>query len=450
MLQRCQAKLEITGIGARKNRAAGPSAVRVATAASLFGDHLQVQWDYEAAATCFPEYLAELTISEVEVVQAGVRAGGDNSSTDLPIIVARRVLHVLPPICELDYSIPEVLSFPGMNKVLGLHDATAHGTPLLPGDATAPGTSPISTAPGTSTSAGGDCSTGDTGNQATSTTGVPANQTQPQNQARRTRRGFGFELETVSFGADPETTGCFTKGEESAAKLQQQIAECSRADCDKNNGSASCADCSLLERLKRWIVVPDCQVENATEKMRMHLYTKLCQHGVEDVLAPAELLRLQELVGVSDPETRVRLASTEYNSPLPPHELYFQFMDGKLDESHTLAADDMRGMATNMLKTPDNYIVAPTMSGIAQSASSIHVHVNIKSRVAYPLKEHACTDGDLTKGLVSVFLNWIRFDCVIRQFCKPWVWKDRSFAGMFPFGYGTFLPRFSPPPRFFF
>jgi len=38
------------------------------------------------------------------------------------------------------------------------------------------------------------------------------------------------------------------------------------------------------------------------------------------------------------------------------------------------------------------------------------------------------------RQILSVFLAWVRFEPLSRRLCKPWKWRDRSAASLFPTG----------------
>jgi hypothetical protein len=185
---------------------------------------------------------------------------------------------------------------------------------------------------------------------------------------------------------------------------------------------------------------------------------------------------------------RVKLSSPEYKSPAPPDELFYQFPLSRLDTgsgsgapaprpiadaisclsvssegsgsvssegsasvattgSGSLAmadsgaavdaASEIRLLFTRVLKHPTESapILCPTISDIGQSASSIHVHVNVRNPAAWPRQPlTAADDVPSTRRLLAVVATWIRFDSVIRTFSKPWMWRDRSLAPMFATG----------------
>ena len=73
------------------------------------------------------------------------------------------------------------------------------------------------------------------------------------------------------------------------------------------------------------------------------------------------------------------------------------------------------------------------VSDIGQSASSIHIHINVTNKDAWP--RTVPDDAEATQKLLSVIFAWIIYDRVIStHFCKANVVRDRSFAPMFVSG----------------
>ena len=70
---------------------------------------------------------------------------------------------------------------------------------------------------------------------------------------------------------------------------------------------------------------------------------------------------------------------------------------------------------------------APSLSATANSGSSIHVHVNVRSAVA---------GGDALSvpELLSVYFAWVQFDLVTARFARPWMWREPSMAPMYATG----------------
>lgn len=147
----------------------------------------------------------------------------------------------------------------------------------------------------------------------------------------------------------------------------------------------------------------------------------------------------QDLKDIFPTLGRVSLASPEYKSPPPPEELFCEFpasaANGRGDGMS--AEDEIRLLLDRVLKHPTESapLLVPTVSKIGQSASSIHVHVNIKNSQAWPRTVlEPSTDLAMTQQLLAVVASWIRFDGVVRTFAKPWMWRDRSLSSMFAAG----------------
>lgn len=267
------------------------------------------------------------------------------------------------------------------------------------------------------------------------------------------RRGFGLELETVQMPPDCEG-GCFTH--------QQQLQKAIETAREWHLSSMAAADADQVERANKiwdqfqlWSVSHDLYVENGAPPSRLDLYQRVEAHLSDSnekselsedsrrelnnlilggrVEMPPELLSCIPYDGL--PATS--LASPEYKSPPPPHELYHVFpppSDGEDDASTAI-----RLFLDGILKNPAvswSPVSVPTVSDIGQSATSLHVHVNINNENAWP-RETIDQRGDLeaTQSLLSVVFGWICFDRVVQcYFCKPNVWRDRSFAPMFTTG----------------
>lgn len=167
-------------------------------------------------------------------------------------------------------------------------------------------------------------------------------------------------------------------------------------------------------------------------------------------------------------------ASPEYKSPSPPMELYHEFpppsmgfddadvevhmfLDAVLKQKQLVkpATENHRRAGYEHDDHDDDdgsnakSILCPTVSMIGQSASSFHVHVNVSNPKAWPRREplsplqppydsrkEAMMEEDLaaTHALMSVLINWVRFDSVVAMFCQPWMKRDRSFAPLYAWG----------------
>lgn len=372
----CTALLEVRGLGRRPANAVLASATTTVRARGGILDPLSISWATDGE-NAYPEYLIHLRATEAE--------SGD--------LVLRRTLHALPPPTALPYRLDEVLWVP---------------------------TGPF-------------CAT-DTDKRPDVDGAESGSEMPPKSEASLrlgiSRRGFGIELETVQL--PPATSaGMFTKQAEMESIILQ-LREEARPDVEAFEPEE-------WEQLLKWSVGHDPQVENSTPQARLHLYRlwtalgpeKLRQSStVRDIVLGGDL-QLCEAV----PELgRVSLASPEYKSPAPPNELYYQFPS---DPKHCAAERQIRKMLDCVLKHPNgpSPILCPTLSSIGQSASSIHVHVNVRNELAWPRIELTPEDDFAsTRALLAVVVNWIRFDGVVRTFCKPWMWRDRSLAPMFATG----------------
>lgn len=96
---------------------------------------------------------------------------------------------------------------------------------------------------------------------------------------------------------------------------------------------------------------------------------------------------------------------TEFRGPLPPHEL--NFARGAAAEIATFA----RTVAS----------MGPTAAGAISphyfSATSVHVHVNVREPTAA---------GSLltARQILAVWLEWVRYDMVLLRLARPWVWRE--------------------------
>ena len=214
------------------------------------------------------------------------------------------------------------------------------------------------------------------------------------------------------------------------------------------------------ERLSHWLgpwrggglppplpMHPCCQVCNATELARMDLYRR-CEAAMSNSSMPGKVAGL--ILGgdgklVDHPAfpgyERTHLASPEYNSPAPPNELYYEFgpsASARTKARGVAAERQIRLLLERVIKSPDgaHHVMCSTVSDIGQSTTSIHVHVNVRSPTAWPRETISGPHADIesTRFVLSVLCNWVRFDGVIRTFCKPWMWRERSLAPMFATG----------------
>ena len=273
----------------------------------------------------------------------------------------------------------------------------------------------------------------------------------------RRRRGFGLELETVRM---PLTEcdfehGCFTQQQEFDASIERARKwHLSSANTDGGTTNIQSIN-AMWDQFLLWSVSHDLYVENAAPPSRVDLYEKLRAHIMKnrpeldnpentDILQaldhlvlggkpmPTELLRLTPYEDLPSSQ-----ASPEYKSPLPPNELFHEFpvpLDGK-DQADA----SIRLFLDGILKNPNvssKPVAVPLVSDIGQSATSIHVHVNVVNKEAWPREVlNQMSDVEQTNSLLCVIFAWICFDRVVQNnFCMPNVWRDRSFAPMLPSG----------------
>eukprot|EP00956_Cyclotella_meneghiniana_P043121 scaffold253580_cov93-Cyclotella_meneghiniana.AAC.1 len=269
------------------------------------------------------------------------------------------------------------------------------------------------------------------------------------------RRGFGLELETVQLPPDVEND-CFThqqQFEQSIEKARRwhlmRVSDCGYGDVREVN--------DMYDELLKWQVSTDLYVDNAAPPTRLDLYQQIMEHIKNGKCDPrlssdSEAIHtLNELVLGGRVEMEITgdfeipqnqnipksQASPEYKSPLPPHELYHSFPPP--ENGHDKATDTIRLVLDGILKNAEvsnRGIAVPTVSDIGQSATSIHVHVNINNPAAWP-REAVTKYGDVeaTYSLLGVIFGWVVFDRVVgTHFNMPNVWRDRSFAPMFASG----------------
>eukprot|EP00804_Cyclotella_cryptica_P007642 CCRYP_015254-RA/>CCRYP_015254-RA protein AED:0.09 eAED:0.09 QI:365/-1/1/1/-1/0/1/0/658 len=278
----------------------------------------------------------------------------------------------------------------------------------------------------------------------------------------RRRRGFGLELETVQMplNASDFEAGCFTQQQQFEAVINRaRNWHLSQIDTDGDEDYVSTIETinSMWDQFLLWSVSHDLYVDNAAPPSRIDLYERIWSHitdpekstlaGAEHACILRELDHLvlggkvqmppELLVATPYDEVPTSQASPEYKSPLPPNELYHEFPpppDGK-----DKADASIRLFLDGILKNPSvstKPVVVPLVSDLGQSATSIHVHVNVANPNAWPRTVvHQGTDLERTQSLLCVIFGWICFDRVVQNFfCMPNVWRDRSFAPMLPTG----------------
>jgi len=344
----------------------------------------------------YPEYLVELCLWTSEKQHD---------------VVLRRVLHVLPPLTQmtLPYSVDELFWAPFMSKVnqqsCSVETSKTHSHTRV----------------------------------------------EEESPVHKRRRGFGIELETIQLPPNADA-GYFTAQEEFVAAVAR-----ARHSANINSKSNEVFADDLWDRLLLWNVERDPEVENAAPPARLELYSKVREaflskkedSSVGEIPADIQAVLLlgkpplpeEWNVSVSEDWEHINQASPEYKSPPPPNELFHEFPyssksvneEGCFDNADT----EIYMFLDQVLKNPvasTRPLLCPTVSIIGQSASSIHVHVNVRNPKAWPRKTLEADDLVATQSLLCVLVNWVRFDLVAAQFTKPWMRRDRSFAPMFASG----------------
>ena len=278
----------------------------------------------------------------------------------------------------------------------------------------------------------------------------------------RRRRGFGLELETMrmplnesDFDAD-----CYTQQQEFEMAVERartwHMNDYLSGSEDVNATVESINQ--LWDQFLSWSVSHDVYVENAAPPSRIDLYERVWTYVTDpdqksDMLSNPEnkdiAQALDHLVLGGKPmpiellystpydELPTSQSSPEYKSPPPPYELYHEFP--ARSDGNDNADTSIRLFLDGILKNPHasaKPVVVPIISDIGQSATSIHVHVNVTNPGAWPRQalDQRC-DLERTQSLLCVVFAWICFDRVVQNnFCMPNVWRDRSFAPMLPTG----------------
>ena len=385
------AELTIRGLGRRPALRLLGSSIATFEPGEQLPPSLEVTWSTRAdPKDKYPEYLAMLCLKRM--------ASGEGDGEQDADIVLRRTLHVIPPPeLELQYNLREVLWAPELCE-----EQVASSS--LPSADIQPHKG-------------------------------PSNNVQSHRESALTqtmKRGFGLELETVQLPPDADA-GYFTLLEQYKGMVERARAA---AQDDGND---------IWRRLLLWDCQIDVQVENAAPYARYDLYKRLVAHTESNDTPISDELKTLVLGGRFDLPDNLReilpdvcatnQASPEYKSPLPPNELYHEFPPPCEGDE---ADREIRLLLDGVLKNPEisqRSIMCPTISDIGQSASSIHVHVNVRNPNAWPRTPlDEIDDRTATRSLLSVILNYIRFDGIIRTFSKPWMWRDRSLAPMFASG----------------
>lgn len=277
------------------------------------------------------------------------------------------------------------------------------------------------------------------------------------------RRGFGLELETMRMPLNESDfdVHCYTQQQEFEMTVERAKAwhmKCyHHSDSDDVTANIESIN-QLWDQFLLWSVSHDVYVENAAPPSRLDLYERIWTY-VTDPDQKSEMLSKPEnkniiqaldylvlggkpmpeelLYSTPYDELPISQSSPEYKSPLPPHELYHEFP--ARSDGNDNADTSIRLFFDAILKNPhasSKPIAVPIVSDIGQSATSIHVHVNVINPDAWPRQAlHQRCDLERTQSLLCVIFAWMCFDRVVQNnFCMPNVWRDRSFAPMLPTG----------------
>jgi hypothetical protein len=352
---------------------------------------LSVSWSTKDAF--YPEYLVTLRMYQLD-------AHGNND-----ILILMRYLHVAPPPrLHLDYRIDEIVWIPK------IFDKNPIGIDNLLGS-------------------------------------IRKNYQQSELQStHRKRRGFGLEIETVQMPPDYKQE-YFTH----LQQLQGMIKKAKNIYVDQHPmGDSSSRLRNAFDRLLLWDVSHDPQVENGAPVSRIDLYKRIqdsidskgihidtdTQKCISDLILGGRVNIPAELSKDLPNQLPSSQSSPEYKSPPPPNELYHMFPPPEC--GYDDADMEIALLLDGILKNSDiskSAIVVPTVSDIGQSASSIHVHVNVINKDAWPrMQINETDDVQETRQLLGVVFGWIIFDRVVQSFSKPWMWRDRSLGPMFANG----------------
>lgn len=267
-----------------------------------------------------------------------------------------------------------------------------------------------------------------------------------RHNSKQRRRGFGLEIETVQMSPDYEQE-YFTH----LHQLHGTIKKAKSVYIDQYPiGDSSLRLKTAFDRLLLWDVSHDPQVENSAPVSRIDLYRRIhdymnskgnfvdtgTEKSISDLILGGRITIPPELSKDIPDLLPSSQSSPEYKSPPPPNELYHTFPPPEcgFDDADMEIALLLDGILKNS-KISKSAIVVPTVSDIGQSASSIHVHVNVINKDAWPrMQVDDIDDVQKTRSLLGVVFGWIIFDRVVQSFSKPWMWRDRSLAPMFANG----------------
>jgi hypothetical protein len=228
-------------------------------------------------------------------------------------------------------------------------------------------------------------------------------------------RGLGVEMELLTYAPEPSQSGCFTKEEEVRSLITQTI----ERECRSVDGNSSRLR-RLLDRCIKWTHEVDTHImvsaesigERAVRELRIGSasMTEVGELGDENgggSMGSDGLARL--LCG------GLHTMKSEFKSP-PPSEGALNFCREGAHEIECFV---------RVLKSLG--AGAPALSATANGGCSLHVHVNVRNKLA---------GGDALScaEILDVYFSWIRFDLVLARFARPWMWREPSMAPLYATG----------------
>lgn len=363
------------------------------------------QWDILVAS----EYLVDLQWDDNTLIQGTI---SDTGSEQVAVVPQSRYLHLIPP----------------------LHPDTLCGTYLS--DLVAGGACNLSKSIGT------DPTLHDKESDSQLTASIQSITLDSLNGGgafRNLQRGFGLEIECLTFCADPDVTECFTKKQEVRKFIAHLMETETPLLADPNNLKQASDHArfvarrqKLLARSAEWNIIKEMQMEQFGTHVAEQVYAQkrrtcmsLCQSGCT---CAEENSRVRALLGLEldkdDAWSRASLFNAEFTSPAPPHELSFAGKhraqpivtvaeDGVTIRTETVLTaepqdlEDWNGDAEAEVKVVFAILkhlgaAMPPLTKIGHSSAGLHVHVNVccPSAAGAPLS---------AKQILSVFLAW----CVV-------------------------------------
>ena len=212
-------------------------------------------------------------------------------------------------------------------------------------------------------------------------------------------RGFGLELECVTLGEPPSAVTMLDarRGNALPASLIAHLRQMMTLTQHALDDSVSAASTlHALRRCLQWRHAYDSTISGTSEVLA-HRILRDATHvpaegGTSDQLRYDTLYRL--LVAGEG------ACKSEFRSPTPPHELSFA---GSADSVISLFVKTLSATVP---------AAAPPIALDGHSATSVHVHVNVRNTTA---KGEPLT----ALQILGVFLAWVRFDAVTSGFARP-------------------------------